>query len=282
MYCCTLLSHCFHNMLYLSLWLKFISTTKSGSISIAYHDLYYKFWTFIFIEELFGFGLWASSYFKTAWSIVPFNWFLDSTAAISVCCGWFQEMWLLWYHQKCWFLLGVFSLWRTASSSNWCPRFSMSYRVHLYTIWVGQGEVLHSNKYNNLSSNSASHSVAGALAMLAEVEAVINTWQLTYVNSDFLSGFTLTILPTFWQVHWIQSFLVSTIGIMKILSIAPKRTQLNKYNWVSFGKCGSKIICWLCKRPFPLCTRTQNHKFLRHPKIGEIVIVKDDNLPCRA
>ena len=128
------------------------------------------------------------------------------------------------------------------------------------------------------------------LTMLTEVEAVINTRPLTYVNSDFPSVFTLT------PAHFLAGGLDTIIPSMDICSgedteYLPQRDSAQELidSWKrSRAQLDKFLEMWrrdyllTLRETLPLTHKKTKSQILRHPKIGEIVIVKDDNLPHRA
>ena len=126
------------------------------------------------------------------------------------------------------------------------------------------------------------------LTMLTEVEAMINTRPLTYVYGDFLSGFTLT------PAHFLTGRLETVIPVcsddVKDPTYQPQRDSAELL--IDYWKKSQKQLdqfwhVWLrdylltLRETLPIVHKGSRSQISRQPKIGEIVLIKDDNLPRR-
>ena len=126
------------------------------------------------------------------------------------------------------------------------------------------------------------------LTMMTEVEAIINTRPLTYVYGDFLSGFTLTpahfltgnldtVIPFNTDDYEDTDFQYKMDSAQELTEYWRKsQKQLNQ-----FWEVWKQDYLLALRETLPLSHRESRSQILRQPKIGEIVLVKDDNVPRR-
>ena len=123
--------------------------------------------------------------------------------------------------------------------------------------------------------------------MLVEVEAIINSRPLTYIGEDFESSFVLTpthfltgnrdVVPSCLDYSDDVDYFPKMDSV-KELSEHWKRSQkqLNQF-WESWKHDYLSSL----RETLPLVHRNQRLQLNRQPSIGEIVIVKDEHIPCR-
>jgi len=127
------------------------------------------------------------------------------------------------------------------------------------------------------------------LTMLVEVEAIINTHPLTYVYSEFSSGFTLT------PAHFLSGNLDTVFQLdsddceeteyrpqnTSALELVDKwRKGLEQLN--RFWEIWKRDYLLSLRATLPLYHRGLRSQGSRQPKIGEVVIVKDESITRRA
>ena len=115
------------------------------------------------------------------------------------------------------------------------------------------------------------------LTMVTEVEAIVNTRPLTYVYGDFLSGFTLT------PVHFLTGNLDTVIpfNLDDCEDVEFQQRKDSAQDLTEYWKKSQKQLLAL-RETLPLSHKKQRSQISRQPKIGEIVLVKEDSLPRRA
>ena len=126
------------------------------------------------------------------------------------------------------------------------------------------------------------------LTMLVEVEAIINTRPLTYVCSEFSSGFTLT--PAHFLSGNLDTVFQFSSDDYEETEYKPKKDSAQEL--IDRWKKGQEQLnrFWeIWRRDYLLSLRTTlplHHKgshleISRQPKVGEIVILQDENMPRR-
>ena len=126
--------------------------------------------------------------------------------------------------------------------------------------------------------------------LLAEVEAILNTRPLTYVCGEFGSGFVLT--PANFLIGDCNNVIpFSTDDIEDEMEYLPKVDsskelllywRKNQRQLQLFWKYWTQDYLLNLRETLPLAHKGPRSQVKRQPKIGEIVIIKDDNLPRRA
>ena len=124
--------------------------------------------------------------------------------------------------------------------------------------------------------------------LLAEVEAIINTHPLTYVYGDFLSGFTLT--PAHFLTGNLDTVIPFNCDDHKDIEYQPKKDsaqdladhwEKSKKQLDKFWEVWRQDYLLTLRETIPLFDKSSRSSILRQPRIGEIVLVKDENLPRR-
>ena len=126
------------------------------------------------------------------------------------------------------------------------------------------------------------------LTMVTEVEAIINTRPLTYVYGDFLSGFTLT------PAHFLTGNLDTVIPFgsdnCEDVDFQPKKdSSQDLINYLrksqkqlnQFWEAWRQNYLLALREKLPLSHKKHQSQTSRQPKVGEIVLVKEDNIPRR-
>ena len=126
--------------------------------------------------------------------------------------------------------------------------------------------------------------------LLAEVEAILNTRPLTYVYEEFSSGFVLT--PANFLIGDCNNTIpFSSDDIEDEMEYLPKVDSAkelllywkrNQKQLQLFWKYWTQDYLLNLRETLPLTHKGPKAQVKRQPKIGEIVIIKDDNLPRRA
>ena len=129
------------------------------------------------------------------------------------------------------------------------------------------------------------------LILLAEVEAVINTRPLTYVFEEFESGFVLTpthfltgnrdIIPFYtdeFKDDEDRDYYPRTDSVKELSEHWYKsQKQLDRF-WESW----KHDYLLSLRETLPLFHRNKSTQLSRQPRIGEVVLVRDDCTPRRA
>ena len=127
------------------------------------------------------------------------------------------------------------------------------------------------------------------LTIVTEVESIANTRPLTYVYGDFLSGFTLT--PAHFLTGNLDTVIPTNIDDCEDVEFQQKRDsvqELTEYWRKSQKQLNQFWEAWkqnyllALRETLPLSHKKQQSQISRQPKIGEIVLVKEDSLPRRA
>ena len=127
------------------------------------------------------------------------------------------------------------------------------------------------------------------LTMVTEVEAIVNTRPLTYVYSDFLSGFTLT--PAHFLTGNLDTVIPFNLDDCEDVEFQQRKDSaqdLTEYWRKSQKQLNQFWEAWrqnyllALRESLPLSHKKQQSQISRQPKIGEIVLVKEDSLPRRA
>ena len=127
--------------------------------------------------------------------------------------------------------------------------------------------------------------------LLFEVEAILNTRPLTYICEDLDSSFVLT--PAHFLIGGCNNAILfstddnddvdtdyfpkldSTQELLNYWKKNQKQLQLFWRSWI-------QDYLLALRETLPLAHKGPRSQVKRQPKIGEIVLVKDDNLPRRA
>ena len=125
------------------------------------------------------------------------------------------------------------------------------------------------------------------LTLLTEVEAIINTRPLTYVYGDFPSGFTLT------PAHFLSGNLETVLPCETEdtdIDYQPKKDSAielvdhwkkNQKQLEKFWKVWKNDYLLSLRETLPLRHRGSRSQLSREPKIGEVVILKEEFTPRR-
>ena len=126
--------------------------------------------------------------------------------------------------------------------------------------------------------------------LLAEVEAILNTRPLTYVYEEFSSGFVLT--PANFLIGDCNNIIpFSSDDIEDEMEHLPKvhsakelllYWRRNQKQLQLLWKYWTQDYLLNLRETLPLTHKGPKAQVKRQPKIGEIVIIKDSNLPRRA
>ena len=124
--------------------------------------------------------------------------------------------------------------------------------------------------------------------MATEVEAIINTRPLTNVYGDFLSGFTLTPAQFLTDnLDTIMSFGSDNCEDVEFQPIKDSSQDLINYWRKSQKQLNQFWEAWrqnyllALREKLPLSHKKHQLQTSRQPKVGEIVSVKEDNMPRR-
>ena len=124
--------------------------------------------------------------------------------------------------------------------------------------------------------------------MVTEVEAIINTRPLTYVYGDFLSGFTLT--PAHFLTGNLDTIMPFGSDNCEDVEFQPKKDS--SQDLINYWRKSQKQLnqfweAWrqnyllALREKLPLSHKKHQLQTSRQPKVGEIVLVKEDNIPRR-
>jgi len=122
---------------------------------------------------------------------------------------------------------------------------------------------------------------------LTEVEAIINTSLLTYVCEDFKSSFVLT--PSHFLIGGYDNAIpIDTDDINEYIPKLDSAQELlvywrkNQKQLQIFWKSWIQDYLLNLREALPLSHKGPRSQVLQQPQIGEIVLVRDENIPRRA
>ena len=125
--------------------------------------------------------------------------------------------------------------------------------------------------------------------LLTEVEAIINTRPLTYIHEEFSSSFILT--PAHFLIGGYNNAIPLSTDDIEDTEYLPKVDssqelliywKRNQKQLQLFWRYWTQDYLLNLRETLPLTHKGPKSQVKRQPKIGEIVIIKDDNLPRRA
>ena len=125
--------------------------------------------------------------------------------------------------------------------------------------------------------------------LLTEVEAIINTRPLTYIHEEFSSSFILT--PAHFLIGGYNNAIPFSTDDIEDTEYLPKVDssqelliywKRNQKQLQLFWRYWTQDYLLNLRETLPLTHKGPKSQVKRQPKIGEIVIIKDDNLPRRA